>query len=106
MDLREFQRVVLRLGNQMFVRHFLWLNYPNGPQLMGIQFINNPTGKPRGKELTCACGECKTCTHREYMRKYRPVVEQDGRLMNELRALGFEYNEGLKTWTIQRKDAK
>lgn len=29
---------MLKLGNQMFVRHYLWLNYPQDRQLMGIQF--------------------------------------------------------------------
>ena len=42
MPLADFQRLVLRLANQAFVRYALWLNYPNDPQLMGIDFGGNP----------------------------------------------------------------
>lgn len=38
MTLQRFQGIVLKLSNQMFVRHYLWLNYPLDPQLMGLQF--------------------------------------------------------------------
>jgi hypothetical protein len=48
MTVQELQRIVLHIGNQMFVRYYLWLNYPNDPQLMGIQ----PLGiHMLGKEL-------------------------------------------------------
>lgn len=38
MTVSTFQGLVLRLGNQMFVRHYLWLSYPNATQLFGLQF--------------------------------------------------------------------
>lgn len=37
MTLQRFQGIVLRISNLMFVRHYLWLNYPNDAQLMGIE---------------------------------------------------------------------
>ena len=48
MTLERLQGIVLRLGNQMFVRHYLWLNYPNDPQMMGIELIGQaPKGSAR-----------------------------------------------------------
>jgi len=38
MPLADFERLVLRLANQTFVRYALWLNYPKDPPLMGIDF--------------------------------------------------------------------
>ena len=38
MTINRFKGIVLKLGNQMFVRHFLWLNYPNDTKIMGIKF--------------------------------------------------------------------
>lgn len=75
MTIQRFQNIVLRLGNQMFVRHYLWLNYPNDPQLMGLE-------------------------HREYMRGYRP----SGRLATELKAEGFQFNEQIGIWTVGREE--
>ena len=101
MDLQRFQAVVLRLGNQMFVRHYLWLNYPNDPQLMGIELIGQaPNGNAR--KSSCECGVCAKCKHREYMRGYRPK----GRLAQELTEMGFTFNEGLGIWTIERQDGR
>ena len=100
MTLERFQAVVLRLGNQMFVRHYLWLNYPNDPQLMGIELIGQaPNGKKR--PASCDCGRCRKCQHREYMRGYRPT----GRLATELAEMGFEFNEKLGIWTVAREAA-
>lgn len=38
MTMDRFRAIVLKLGNQMFVRHYLWLNAPRDPQMMAIQF--------------------------------------------------------------------
>ncbi len=46
MTLERLQGIILRLGNQMFVRHYLWLNYPNDPQMMGIELIGQA---PKGR---------------------------------------------------------
>jgi hypothetical protein len=101
MTLQRFQGIVLRLGNQMFVRHYLWLNYPNDPQLMGIELIGQaPNGKKR--KATCECGTCQKCLHREYMRGYRP----SGRLATELESEGFRFNEETGIWAVERDDAK
>lgn len=43
MTLERFQRLVLKIGNQMMTRHYLWLNYPSTPQLMGIGMECPPT---------------------------------------------------------------
>lgn len=96
-DLQRFQSIVLRLGNQMFVRHYLWLNYPNEPQLMGIELIGqSPIGTKRA--VSCDCGACKKCLHRVYMRGQRPK----SRLATELGELGFRFNESNGVWEIQR----
>lgn len=42
MTLQRFQSLVLKLSNQMMVRHYLWLNYPNDPQVMGIEMSQPP----------------------------------------------------------------
>lgn len=68
MTIQELQRVVLRLANQMLVRYYLWLNYPNESQLMGIQIQTANTA-----------------------------------LIEELRALGFRWHEGLMLWVVERK---
>ena len=48
MTLERFQALVLRLGNQVFVRHYHWLNYPHDPPLMGIEMIGQaPNGKKK-----------------------------------------------------------
>jgi hypothetical protein len=97
MTIQRFQSIVLKLGNQMFVRHYLWLNYPDPAQLMGVELIGQaPNGKKR--KSTCECGTCRKCQHREYMRGYRP----SGRLATELEAEGFRFNEGLGIWTVER----
>jgi hypothetical protein len=102
----RFQSIVLKLGNQMFVRHYHWLNYPNDPQLMGLQFTNNPQCKPsRGKTRTCECGDCRTCKHREYMRAYRPKpVDDNVRLFAELSEMGFTRRDD-DIWVIERATA-
>lgn len=98
MTLQRFQAIVLRLGNQMFVRHYLWINYPNDPQVMGIEMIGQaPNGKRR--KSTCDCGACRKCLHREYMRGYRP----SGRLAAELEAEGFRFNEQTGIWIVERE---
>lgn len=95
----ELQRIVLRLGNQMFVRHYLWLNYPNDPQLMGIQFAYNPAEGLRKRKRSCECGVCEKCLHRNYMQAARGKEPQ---IFMELRGLGFGWNTELKMWTISR----
>jgi hypothetical protein len=109
MTLQRFQGIVLKLGNQMFVRHYHWLNYPNDPQLLGIQFPSGAArsaGRRHKRERSCECGKCVKCKHREYMKNTRvPVADGMGRIVDELKALGFEWNAGLKTWTIERNDA-
>lgn len=99
MTMRRFQGVVLKLGNQMFVRHYHWLNYPQEPQLMGLELIGQaPNGKKRKR--SCECGSCRICLHREYMNGYRPK----GRLALELSELGFKFDEGIGMWTIERSE--
>lgn len=106
MTLQRFQATVLKIGNQMFVRHYLWVNYPLEPPVLGIQFPSGATrsaGRSRGRHRSCDCGKCAKCTHREYMRQTRvPVGDGMGRLVEELKALGFKWNEPLKMWTIER----
>lgn len=100
MTLERLQGIVLRLGNQMFVRHYLWLNYPNDPQMMGIELIGQaPKGSAR--KTSCECGTCHVCKHREYMRGYRPK----GRLAVELTELGFAFNPKNGIWEIERSAA-
>ena len=83
----------------MFVRHYLWLNYPNDPQLMGIEMVGQaPNGKKR--IATCDCGKCHKCLHREYMRGYRP----SGRLAADLGAEGFQFNVKTGIWTVDRSE--
>lgn len=101
--LERFQAIVLKLGNQMFVRHYLWLNYPEDPQLMGLQFTTQrEPGRQRPHTRSCECGECKTCKHRDYQRNSRPI-QSDGlyRLFDELKELGFVRRED-GIWTIAR----
>jgi hypothetical protein len=99
MTIQKFQAIVLRLGNQMFVRHYLWLNYPAEPPLMGIELIGQaPDGKKR--KSSCQCGKCPKCQHREYMRGYRP----SGRLATELESEGLSFNEVTGIWTIERTE--
>ena len=107
MTLEDLQRIALRLGNQMFVRHYYWLNYPNDPQLMGIQFPQSIKPGPRARRTrTCACGTCDKCKHREYVRKYRVPITPSGRLAAELEALGFNYSDALGIWTVERTEGK
>lgn len=104
MTLQRFQGVVLKLGNQMFVRHYLWLNYPEDPQLMGIQFANITATPNRSRSRTCECGKCKTCKHREYQNTHRPKGPlSHERLFGELKEMGFKYRkDGI--WAIERSD--
>lgn len=78
MTINEFQRIVIRLSNQMYVRHYLWLNYPNEPQTMALSLIDlaNTTGS----------------------------ITTDGghRLSRELEALGFVWDGSNGRYTIQR----
>jgi hypothetical protein len=98
----RFQAIVLRLGNQMFVRHYLWLNYPQDPQLMGIDFMASiPTNRRKPKPISCDCGRCEKCKHRNYMRGQRPT----SRLETELLEAGFSFSESHGMWTIERTDA-
>jgi hypothetical protein len=99
--IRRFERIVLRLSNQTFVRHHLWLNFPDDPRLMGIELIGHgPNGKKR--KSTCNCGRCPKCTHREYMRRYRPSAL----LATELESEGFTFDEVSGIWTIERRDER
>lgn len=97
MTLQRFQGIVLRLGNQMFVRHYLWVNYPHDPQLLGIEFIGQ--GRNGSARVpSCTCGTCEKCKHREYVRSQRPK----GRHSKELEELGFRFSAPLGIWTIAR----
>lgn len=51
MTIQEFQRIVLRLSNQTHVRHFMWLNYPNDPQVMAIILIPSDGGHRLAHEM-------------------------------------------------------
>jgi hypothetical protein len=37
----DFQSLVWQLSNQLFVRHYRWLNYPQKPQLFALQFADD-----------------------------------------------------------------
>lgn len=100
MTLERLQGIVLRLGSQMFIRHYLWLNYPNDPQIMGIELIGQ-AAKGSARKVTCECGTCHTCKHREYMRGYRPK----GRLAVELAELGFSFDAKDGIWKTEREGA-
>lgn len=52
MTIQRFQSIVLKLGNKMFVRHYLWLNYPNDPQMIGIQFTQDILGSRLATEIS------------------------------------------------------
>lgn len=101
MNLQRFQGVVLRLGNQMFVRHYLWLNYPNDPQQFGIELIGSGRGGSKRKR-SCDCGVCQTCVHRQYVTAQRPKA----RLALELEELGFHFSEQSGIWTIIREEGQ
>ena len=99
MTLQRFQGIVLKLGNQMFVRHYLWLNYPHDPQMFGIELIGSGKGGTKRKR-SCECGACQTCKHRQYVTAQRPKA----RLALELEGLGFQFNHDAGIWTIARND--
>lgn len=105
MTIEKLQSIALRIGNQRFVRHYLWLNYPERPQLMGIEIQTHRKPNARRKARTCECGQCKTCKHRDYMNANRPHVDgSTGRLFKELKDLGFEQRtDGI--WVIIRSDS-
>lgn len=99
MNLQKFQSIVLKLGNQMYVRHYLWINYPHDPQLMGIEMIGqSPNGTKRLS--SCECGVCRKCKHRNYVASKRPKT----RLATELEELGFKFDSALGIWTIDRSE--
>lgn len=50
MTVERFERLVLKLSNQMLVRHYLWLNYPYEPKIMQIEF-SKPAQMDLHKEL-------------------------------------------------------
>lgn len=39
MTIEQLQWIVIKLSNQEMVRWYAWLNYPNDPQLMGIELL-------------------------------------------------------------------
>ncbi len=103
MTLQRFQGVVLKIGNQMLVRHYLWLNYPNDPPLMGIQ-LERLVGPRKGRRRSCECGTCKKCQHRQYVAEHRPKRQNQLRLQAELIEIGFALrDDGL--WTIARTES-
>jgi hypothetical protein len=73
-SIRELQRIALRLSNQMFVRHFMWLNYPNDPQVMGIM-LRDPD-----------------------------VTAGDDMLQKEMLRLGFRWNPELSMYAVERRE--
>lgn len=100
MTLQRFQWIVLKLGNQMYVRHYLWLNYPNGPQLMGIEMIGQaPNGTKR--KSSCECGACQKCTHRAYVASKRPKTM----LAKELEEAGFAFDQERGMWITERSES-
>lgn len=107
MTIQKLQDVVLKLSNQMFVRHYVWLNYPNDPQVMGIQFQSALRQRTKTRRrLTCECGDCYKCKHREAMRlKYRTKqLGGSAMLLQELESLGFTWREDLKLWAVERTE--
>lgn len=100
MTLERFQSIVLRLGNQMFVRHHIWLNYPNEPQIMGIELIGRVVNRKKGRKATCDCGACRKCRNRELRRGNC----MSGRLTKELEAEGFK-REPYGIWVIERGES-
>lgn len=74
MSADEFQRIVLRLSNSTYVRHWMWFNHPQTPQVMALR-INDESLTGRALETLDA----------------------------ELRERGFSLG-GLGWYTIPRKD--
>ena len=75
--LQRFQAIILKLGNQVFIRHYLWLNYPNPYQLMGIQLLDPAT-------LT--------------------LLKPSGLLSKELLQEGFRFEEPRGMWLVNRRN--
>lgn len=49
MSADEFQRLVLRLSNSTYIRHWMWFNYPQKPQVMALRVNDESlTGSARG----------------------------------------------------------
>jgi hypothetical protein len=49
-SMHDFQ-LVWQLSNQLFVRHYRWLNYPREPQLLALQFADDIENTPLEAEL-------------------------------------------------------
>ncbi len=77
MTIDRFRSIVLKLGNQMFVRHYLWLNYPNPTQLFGFQIMDPAT-------LT--------------------LCRATGRLAEELEREGMRFEAERGMWVVERDE--
>ena len=77
MTIKELHGIVRILANQMFVRYYVLLNYPNFPERMGIEFMTND-----GK--------------RGWRGGDRLAAEMDKR--------GFRFNKSLGVWEIERTE--
>lgn len=75
MTMERFQGIVLRLSNQMLLRWYAWLNYPNDPQIFGLQCHSISEASGFGKQLRA-----------------------------ELERLGFVWNQAHELWTIERTE--
>lgn len=49
MNADRFQRIVLRLSNSTYVRHWMWFNHPQQPQVMALR-VNDESLTGRGLE--------------------------------------------------------
>lgn len=79
MTIDRFRNLVFKLSNYDFVRNYLFLNYPHGPSVMGIEFLSP---------------------------KLKRGFKVDGRLAENLRSEGFEFNSRLGIWVVNRDEVK
>lgn len=82
MTIDYLQGIVRRLANQMPVRYYLWLNYPQDPQLMGIELFG-PNGKGGWNSIKG-----------EFM------------LEREMLVSGFGWDGARKMWTAPRHEVE
>ena len=71
----DFKLGHYQLGNQIFTRHYVWLNYPAEPQTMGIEIM-----------LADWNGDI-------------PLLKK------EMKERGFRLSERFNGWVIERKEA-
>lgn len=71
MTMKRFQATVLKLANQMMVRTYLALNYPQEPQWMA--FETDPVISPHNPDHERLCGELYDTGFRQQFYAMRDV---------------------------------